>query len=136
MLAPVPTDIVRAQSVAQHQELREIAPHKGGRCDVVQNTPAESSAPQLDTGRYRHHLVDYQLTDVQAEEFLGTLWNVILACIDLQVDLDLEAVLTGSAPPEKAMPAATRDAELSSSRKQNRLAIDEGQPAERCRGGR
>jgi hypothetical protein len=135
MLVPTPTDVVGITSDTHREEARETAPQGDDGNDVLKNSPAESTAPQLDTGRYLHHLDDYQLTDAQAEEFLGILWNIILACIDLKATLDLDAVLTASSPLEKTMPTPASSGELSSPRKQNRLTVGEDQPAERSRGG-
>lgn len=134
MRAVLPIEIVEAKPVIRRQELRETVPLEND-ADVLESAPAESTAPQLDVDRYRHHLADYQLTDAQAEEFLGTLWNIILACIDLKVNLDLEAVLTASSPLEKTTPTKALGEELSSSKKQNRIAVSESGPAERYRDG-
>jgi hypothetical protein len=135
MLAALPVETVEAKPVVRPQQLRELPPLQNDADDVLENAPARSTAPQLNVGRYRHHLADYQLTDAQAEEFLGTLWNIILACIDLEMNLDVEAVLTGSSPLEKTTSTEELGAELIAPKKPSRFAISESGPAEKDRDG-
>jgi hypothetical protein len=114
MLAALPVEIVEAKPVVRRQQLCELVPLADttiSEMEQLEDFPNRFT-PQLDVGRYRHHLADYQLTDAQAEEFLGTLWNIILACIDLGANLDVEAVLTGSSPLEKATSTKTSGVEL------------------------
>lgn len=73
--------------------------------DILETQDTQCSVPRLETSRYRHHLTDYELTDAQADELLTTLWNIILAALELRVSLDVEAVLTASCPLEKATPS-------------------------------
>jgi hypothetical protein len=135
MLAALPVEIVEAKPVILHQQLRELAPLQNDVGDVPESAPTMSTAPQLDVGRYCHHLADYQLTDAQAQEFLSTLWNIILACIDLGMNLDMEAVLTGSSPLEKAKSTKASGVQLNAPKKPNRLAVSESEPAEKDRDG-
>lgn len=137
MLAALPVEIVEAKPVVRRQQLGELV-------SVADTTISDMEqrgdfpnrfAPQLDVGRYRHLLADYQLTDAQAEEFLGTLWNIILACIDLRVSLDMEAVLTGSSPLEKATSTKASRVELNAPKKPNKSAVSESEPAEKDRDG-
>lgn len=74
--------------------------------DVNEILETQSCVPRLDTDRYRHHLADYKLTDAQAGELLATLWNIVLAAIELGANVDIEQVLTESCPLEKGAPTA------------------------------
>jgi hypothetical protein len=135
MFAAPPVEIVEAKHVVRRQQLRELTPLQNEVADVLENAPAKSAAPQLDVSRYRQHLADFQLTDAQAEEFLGTLWNIISACIDLGTNLDVEAVLIGSSPLEKATSTKAFGVELNGPKKPNISPVSESEPAEKDRDG-